>query len=194
MVVDPATGMPAEGLGNPDSTLGMYGSVMGQSYGVQNPLYYDVMNMIPPASTTMMWNMQRTRNTILANKSSGRLGANAGGLRQTFSPLRFGSLADLSNIDPEFFGTTRKSRRFPGMRGDKIPTGSATFAVGSNGDVIPAKSFRHARPGYTPFNFLSKYGNSVALALPLYQKNIGLQQELEPSPQVLLAPCPQWPP
>jgi hypothetical protein len=161
MVVDPGTDMPAENMGSPESAIGIYGSVVGQNYGIQNPLYYDAMNMIPGATTMVAWNMARTRNTILNNRTAGVKGRGildrlrhpttgsmkAGGVRQTFSPFRFGSLADLSNIDPEFFGSTRKGRNIPFMKGESRKYPGASPTPGPH------------RPGYTPFNILSKGGN-----------------------------------
>ena len=154
------------------SLAGMYGGMYGQSIGIQEPLYYDALSAIPPASVTTMWNMGRVRRTILNNntfaarnvnaggirqairnrdirgvRNSFRpLGnTNAGGIRQTFSPFRAASLADVQNIDPQRFGTTRPSRSFPLMRGNKLPDGGYG-----------------PRDGYSPFNVLSRGGNWAA--------------------------------
>ena len=152
MIVDPNTGMPVEDdRPGTQSMSGEYGSTLGAAYGVDMPLYYDAMAAIPPAWAAASWNMGRVRNTILNNKTAQtgfargsrapwKRGANAGGLRQTFSPFRFGSLADLSNIDPDAFGTTRPGRGL--FRGTKGADGTRT------------------RRGYTPFNFMADQGNN----------------------------------
>lgn len=99
------------GVDDPASLGGVYGSNIGQNIGVQAPLFYDAMAAIPAASHTTMWNMSRVSNTMLRNKTAGRFGRNAGGLRQTFSPLRFTSLADVGNIDPIEAGLSRSRGR-----------------------------------------------------------------------------------
>lgn len=87
------------GLPDPATLTGAYGSAMGQRAGVNSPFFYDAMASIPTATMTTAWNMRRVSNTIIRNKTS-RFGSGGRGIRQTFSPRRFGSLANVENIDP----------------------------------------------------------------------------------------------
>jgi hypothetical protein len=97
---------------NARSLGGAYGSNVGQSAGIENGAFYDGMEALPPASLMVAWNMNRVSNTVIKNKSA-RGARNAGGIRQTFSPFRFGSLANVENIDPLASGweNSRKTRR-----------------------------------------------------------------------------------
>ena len=131
MIVDPNSGLPLETNSvDPRSMSGVYGTNLGQQAGVENPLFYDFMEALPPAYMTVGWNMRRVSNTMMSNSKT-RLGSGGRGLRQTFSPLRFGRLANVENIDPQM--TSLKGRR--------TLTG-------------------RTREGYSPFNFLAKMGNA----------------------------------
>lgn len=150
---------------SPRSMPGTYGASMGQGVGVSNPLFYDMMEAIPPASTTIMWNMGRVQNTLLRNNSF-RSGNRPRGFRQTFSPGRFFSLADVSNIDPSFFPAdppTRRAARKANRRNvrnynrsiSKRGTPSAAKRISGPGALAGHNPITYVdakrRPGYTPF-------------------------------------------
>jgi len=181
MIVDPATGLAMEESGPaPRSMPGTYGTAVGQNLGLQTPLYYDAMEAIPPATTTVAWNISRVRRTLLNNNVASPRSRNAGGIRQTFSPFRFMSLADVGNIDPDFvprgasapvmstrspgvISKRRAARRaraaentLSGMRGATTQAGWAKIAGMVDADYSP-----RARPGYTPFQFSGVLNSGV---------------------------------
>lgn len=117
-----------EDYGRAESGLGIYGQAMGQNMGIENPLYYDALQMLPSASTTTMWNMRRVQNTLLNNNRSA---SGAGGVRQTLSPFRFNSLANVKNVNP-------------------------MQTMGSAGVSASGKNIT-----YSPFNFMARSGNAI---------------------------------
>ena len=154
-MIDPTTGMPVDENSVPRSLPGVYGTNVGQNIGIEMPVYYDLMSSIPPASTTVAWNMNRVKNTILNNNAAKR-GRSIGGIRQTFSPFRFLSLDDVGNIDPAFR---------PNGPGTPRIMASRIGRVSRRGSTLPAHPVRGRPPSRISSRVsgrVSRVGDSLA--------------------------------
>lgn len=102
--------------GEPLATrVGYAGMGMGGYTQEEVPLAYSMLDSLPSVSTTMAWNLGRTRNTIIdgggglsrksqfykPNSGMGTTFSLRGGVGQTLRPRNFRRAA---NIDPSFYG------------------------------------------------------------------------------------------
>lgn len=146
MIVDPNTGQPVDA----NTVTGEIGIGALEAAGADVPLAVDLLASMPAAHHTMMWNMGRSSRTMtkggrrvgLASRAiglsdpatvqgytasrltRGRSLAPSGGrgFRQTFSPLSWGRLAKVENIDPLPGSKTYTPFNFMARTGNKLAT------------------------------------------------------------------------